>query len=90
MSSRFRALVEDPGTRRVLDQQGDPYRHGVTAANRIIDEEPLTLPVQVLEAEMLTAELLRNGPDDIPDWGMYVVLKGFLDTAREHEEATRD
>jgi hypothetical protein len=44
----------------------------------------------VLEAEMLTAELLRNGPDDIPDWGMYVVLKGFLDTAREYEEAKGD
>lgn len=79
-------LTEDPGTRRVVDTDSPAYRSGVHAANHIIDQEFARVPVYVLDAEVMMADMIEEDPDVREHWGIYLVLKGMVDTFREYQQ----
>lgn len=80
-------LKEDPATRRVIDTDHPAYRCGINAANAIMNtDEYAKVPVYVLDAEVLMSTLITEDPDVREEWGMYLVLKGMLDTFREYQE----
>lgn len=85
-------LHEDPVTRRVVDTDATAYRVGVHAARALIDDPTdfARVPVYLLDAEVLMTDLVVEDPDVHDDWGMYLVLKGMVDTFREyqHERST--
>jgi len=78
-------LHEDPATRRVVDTDNPAYRVGVQSANQLIDTEFAKVPVYVLDAENLMAALLEEDPEVRSHWGMYLVLKGMLDTFQDYQ-----
>jgi hypothetical protein len=73
-------LHEDPQTRRVVDTGSPAYRVGVAAANKIIAHEYAKVPMYQLDVEVMMSDLLKLDPDVTDDWGIYLVLKGMLDT----------
>lgn len=80
-------LKEDALTRRVVDTDSPAYRAGEQAARAIIDDPTdfTRTPVYTLEAEVLMADLVGEDPDVREHWGIYLVLKGMVDTFREYQ-----
>jgi len=82
---------EDPATRRVIDTSNPAYRTGINAANAILNtDEYLKVAVYVLDCEVMMADLVAEDPDVREHWGMYLVLKGMLDTFREYQQDRSD
>lgn len=80
-------LHEDPVTRRVVDTNNPAYRVGINAANAILNtDEYLHLPVYLLDAEVMMQDLVAEDAEVREHWGMYLVLKGMVDTFREYQQ----
>lgn len=79
-------LHEDPATRRVVDTDSVAYRVGQNAANELITDDFRRVPVYLLDAEVMMSELIKEDPDVRAHWGMYLVLKGMLDTFHEYQQ----
>jgi hypothetical protein len=80
-------LREDRATRRMVDTDHPAYRVGVNAANAVLngDDYP-QLPVYMLDAEVLMQTLVGEDPDVREHWGMYLILKGMMDTWTEYQQ----
>lgn len=78
-------LTEDPATRRVVDTDSPAYRSGEQAARHLIDTEFQRVPMYLLDAETMMADLVSEDPDVREHWGIYLVLKGMVDTFREYQ-----
>jgi len=78
-------LHEDPLTRRVVDTDNPAYRAGVQAAHKIIDTEYAKVPVYVMDAEVLMETMVADDGDVREHWGIYLVLKGMVDTFRDYQ-----
>jgi len=80
-------LHEDPATRRVVDTEHAAYRVGEQAARAIIDspKEYQKVPAYLMDAELMMDDLTEEDPDVREEWGMYLVLKGMVDTFREYQ-----
>jgi hypothetical protein len=79
-------MVEDPGTRRVVDTDNQAYQWGVRTANACIDRDPSHVPAMLLESELMMEDLVAEDPDVREHWGIYLVLKGIVDTIRDYNE----
>ena len=81
-------LKEDAATRRVVDTNSPAYAAGEQAARHIIDspDEFTRVPVYVLDCEVMMADMIGEDPDVREHWGIYLVLKGMLDTFREYQQ----
>lgn len=81
-------LHEDPVTRRVVDTDHPAYLVGEQSARKIIDSaEWPKVPAYLMDAEMLMDDLCAEDPDVREEWGMYLVLKGMVDTFRDYQKA---
>lgn len=83
-------LHEDPTTRRVVDTDSPAYRLGVQSANKLIESEYARIGYHRLSAEVLMDTLVSEDPDVQDHWGMYLMLKGMLDTIGDyrHQRST--
>lgn len=78
-------LHEDAATRRVVDTDSPAYRAGVGAAHRIISDEYARVPAYLLDAEVMMQDLVAEDGDVREHWGIYLVLKGMVDTFRDYQ-----
>jgi hypothetical protein len=85
-------LIEDPGTRRVVDTDSAAYRAGEQAARHIIDDpaEFTSVPLYLLDAEVMMQDMVAEDPEVREHWGIYLVLKGMVDTFREYQQDRSD
>lgn len=79
---------EDPATRRVVDTDSPAYQSGVQAARHLIDSpaEFHRVPVYQLDAEVMMSDMVAEDPDVREHWGIYLVLKGMVDTFAEYRQ----
>lgn len=78
-------LHEDPATRRVVDTDSPAYQAGERAAHKIIDSEYIKVPAYLMDAELLMEDMVAEDDDVREHWGIYLVLKGMVDTFRDYQ-----
>lgn len=77
-------VAEDPHTRRPIDMFGEHYLLGQRGAHEIVERSPSMARVELLQAEILTRELIEEDPDLSECWPMYVALRAAMDTLNDY------